>query len=594
MIAADAACTILSVAVAVQAVGGRFAALLGPLLLIRLVVFVFGRLNQVPPGRVSLGDLWMLYRLTALSSALMALLMVSALWPGHVSVTAVEFSFAATFMTAWRLAASRRRGSVGAGAARTLILGAGDAGEMIAREMLRNPAAGYLPVGFLDDDPGKHRQRIMGVPVVGPTGRVGEVARRMDATQLVVAIPSATGNQLHRLVELCSASGRSFRLLPPLQEIIGGDAHLGQLRTVGVEDILGRTPVDFPRDSLREEFEGATALVTGGAGSIGSELSAQLWDLGVGKLVVIDRAEAELFYLVHRLAGLRRAGSLVPLVGDVGHKQVVGNALVTHQPQYVFHAAAYKHVPLLEESPGAAVINNVQATAGLLEALMEVPITAFVMLSSDKAANPVSVLGATKRLCELMVTRAASSATCSMASVRFGNVLDSSGSVVPLFRRQIAQGGPVTVTHPEASRYFMTVPEAVNLILHTPGLGGRGEVFLLEMGEPVRILDLAHQMIRLSGLEVGQDVEVAFIGLRPGEKLREELLGPGEEMVDTSQPMIKRAISTQKPRAPTRDQLETLYHTAREGSEVEVIQMLQELLPEYEPKPSLGRTPGRG
>ena len=432
--------------------------------------------------------------------------------------------------------ASRMR--VGPSAKRILVVGAGDAGVMLVREMRNNTSLGYVPVGFLDDDPRKVGLQIHRVRVLGSCADLPEVARDTRADAVVLAIPSAAKSEFERILAHVRASRLPFKTLPPTRDILDGYAHLRQLRPVQIEDLLGREPTRIDTGPVRRLVGGRRVLITGAAGSIGSELARQIAAFEPELLVILDRNETDLYSVE---LGLRRAYPhlrLLPSVADILDRTRVSSLLDKHRPQIVFHAAAYKHVPVMEANPSEAVKVNVLGTALLVELLKTYGTEVLVFISTDKAVEPVNVMGMTKRLGEMIVL-ALSGGIVRPEVVRFGNVLASNGSVVPLFQRQIAEGGPVTVTHPEVTRYFMTIPEAVQLVLMAASLGRGGEIFVLDMGKPVKILNLARQLIQLSGLEPERDIRIEFVGLRPGEKLHEELVGCNENLVPTAHEKIR-------------------------------------------------------
>ena len=435
----------------------------------------------------------------------------------------------------------RRVGAVnGSADRRVLLVGSGEAAAMLVREMVRLPT-GYKPVGMVDDDPMKWGTTIDGVEVIGSIDDLKPIAEVEKADELILAIPSATHTQLNRMVGLCERTELPFRILPGIAEVLAGEGLLQQLRPVRVEDLLGREPVKLELPELAREVEGQCILVTGAAGSIGSELSRQIALHGPDKLVLLDQAETPLVDLDLELREEFPGLDLLPVVGDVTDRRRVERLFRDHQPSQVFHAAAYKHVPMMESNAAEAVRNNVLGTYTVARAAGESGAAKFVLVSTDKAVCPANVMGATKRLAELVVleTQDRFPAT-GFSAVRFGNVLASAGSVIPLFRKQMERGRPLTVTHPEITRYFMTIPEAVQLILQAsllPNIGGH--IAMLDMGEPVRILDLARMILRLSGSPGVMGRDIVFTGLRPGEKLHEELVAPDEETVETPIPKVR-------------------------------------------------------
>jgi FlaA1/EpsC-like NDP-sugar epimerase len=422
-----------------------------------------------------------------------------------------------------------------------IIVGAGDAGQLVVKEMQRSPALGYTPIGLLDDDSRKRNLRLHGVRVLGTTADLAHVIRDRRPDEVLIAIPSAPGELRARIVETARSLDVPVKTLPTLSDLVSGDADLArQLRPVEVEDVLGREPVEVDFASIAEYLKGEVVLVTGAGGSIGSELCRQIARIGPAKLVLLDHAEPALFEIERELVRERGFLAAAAVVGDVRDPVKVRQVFDKYRPGVVFHAAAYKHVAMMEANPLEAVRNNTLGTRVVADVAVEYGAKRFVLVSTDKAANPKTVMGQSKALAEWIVETWGHRAdvTTRFVAVRFGNVLGSSGSVVPIFRRQIARGGPVTVTHPEMTRFFMTIPEAVQLIVQAGAIGGRGQVYVLDMGEPVRIVDLAEKMIRLSGKEPGREIAIEYVGPAPGEKLHEELVGDGETVTPSRHPKI--------------------------------------------------------
>jgi FlaA1/EpsC-like NDP-sugar epimerase len=458
-----------------------------------------------------------------------------------------------------------------------LVIGAGDAGQLIVREMLRSPALGYTPIGIVDDDPRKRRLRLHGIKVIGTTEDLPGLIADTRPDEVIIAIPSAAGETRARIVAACRDAGVPVKTLPSVHELIMGDLHLArQLREVQVEDVLGREAVELDVESVASYLAGQTVLVTGAGGSIGSELCRQIAAVGPERLVLVEHAENALVEITRELVHERRFSAVAPVLGDAKNRGKMRQVFERYRPSVVFHAAAYKHVPLIEANPVEAVRNNVVSTQVMAEVAAEFEVRTFVLVSTDKAVNPGNVLGQTKLLCEWIVHSAAleEGVDTRFLAVRFGNVLASSGSVIPLFRRQIARGGPVTVTHPEMTRYFMTIPEAAQLIVQAGAIGESGDVFVLDMGEPVKILDLAHNMIRLSGKEPGRDIAVETIGPRPGEKLHEELWAEGEEASPTSHPKIRRASAMNVDPVWLEEELAELARLVESGDTLELVARL--------------------
>lgn len=424
---------------------------------------------------------------------------------------------------------------------RVLIVGAGRAGEMLARDMLRDPARSFQPMAFIDDAPRHQGGSIHGIPIEGPLERLPELVERLGIDLILLALPSASARQMQRLVEYCERSGRPFRTVPQLHNLMAGQVSIDQLRAVSIEDLLGRRPVRLDWARIRDGLAGRRVLVTGAGGSIGSELCRQLISAGIERLILVDACELNLYQIEMELRERHPELPLARHLLDVTDSAGVAELFRRESPQIVFHAAAYKHVPLLEDQLRAAVRNNVLGTRVVAEAAAAAECERFVLISTDKAVNPANIMGATKRVAERLCLEQTRASATRFIAVRFGNVLGSAGSVVPLFRQQIARGGPVTVTDPEVERFFMTIPEACQLIMQAASLGAGGEIFALDMGEPIKIRFLAEQMIRLSGREPGVDIQIRYIGLRPGEKRFEELFHAQEDTLATAHPKIRAA-----------------------------------------------------
>ncbi|CAN5546652.1 nucleoside-diphosphate sugar epimerase/dehydratase [soil metagenome] len=417
---------------------------------------------------------------------------------------------------------------------RALLVGAGDAGQLVLREMNSRSDLGVDVVGLLDDDPGKVHKRIGSLTVFGTTDDLPKHVENLVIDQVIIAMPSAPASEIRRIVDMCRKAEVETRILPGLYDLINGKVSVNQLREVSIEDLLGREPVTLDTPAIAGYIGGRTVLVTGAGGSIGSELCRQIMRFQPKELLLLGKGENSIFAIHQELKGRPEPVALVPIIADIRDHNRLFNIFEKHAPQVVFHAAAHKHVPLMEANVPEAITNNIRGTQNVAELSAEFGIETFVLVSSDKAVNPTSVMGATKRIAELVVQELARRSKTKYVAVRFGNVLASRGSVIPVWRQQIAAGGPVTVTHPEATRYFMLIPEAVQLIMQAGALGSGGEIFVLDMGNPVKIIDLANDLIKFSGLRPGQDIEIKFIGLRPGEKLYEELLTAEEGLTKTS------------------------------------------------------------
>jgi len=465
-----------------------------------------------------------------------------------------------------------------ASARRVLLVGAGFAAQMVIRELAR-PKSGYVTVGCVDDDPTKLGIHINGVPVLGTIDQLEEVRESQSVDEILIAIPSATGKQMQRITEACQRTGLPFKTVPTLSDIIRGEAKVSQFREVSLDDLLGREPVQIDLEAVRNHLRGRRVVVTGAAGSIGSELCRQLLEYNPAKLICVDQNETGIFYLKQELQ--RRAGApqVVCWVADVSDRERMRRCFFEHQAEYVFHAAAYKHVPVMEENVAEAVRNNVFALRDLLDIAEEEGCNSFVLISSDKAVNPTSVMGASKRICELMLAaRPKSQMRC--VSVRFGNVLGSSGSIVPILQEQLRQGRPLTITHPEIRRFFMTTQEAVSLVLQASAIGQEGDILVLEMGTPIKILDMARTLIRLSG-KSEDSVEIQFTGLRDGEKLEEELFYRHERVLPTSFEKIKRINGSKPDRLRLYRQLEELRASMSIDGADPIRAKIREIVPEY-------------
>ncbi len=464
-----------------------------------------------------------------------------------------------------------------------IIVGAGDAAQLVIREMQRAPSLGYTPIGLIDDDPRKKNLRVHGVRVLGTTTELPHLLRDNRPDEVLIAIPSASGEERRRIVEIARDASVPVKTLPGLYELISGDLNLtGQIRPVEVQDVLGREPVEVDLGSIASYLAGETVLVTGAGGSIGAELCRQIARVRPARLVLVENSEAALFDIERELLEERDFSAVATVLGGCGDRAKMGQVFERYQPSVVFHAAAYKHVALLEANPLEAVRNNMLATKVIADVSVEYGAARFVLVSTDKAANPKNLLGQSKAVCEWIVEAYGNreDVQTRFVAVRFGNVLNSSGSVIPIFRRQIEKGGPVTVTHPEMTRYFMTIPEAVSLVVQAGAIGGRGQVYVLDMGEPVKILDLARNMIRLSGKEPDQDVAIEFVGAKPGEKLHEELWSEDETVGPTSHSKILRAARPPIDGDWLDDELTELEQMVERGETLDVVSKLAAMMRE--------------
>jgi FlaA1/EpsC-like NDP-sugar epimerase len=462
-----------------------------------------------------------------------------------------------------------------------IVVGAGDAAQLVIREMLKSPALGYTPIGLIDDDPRKKNLRLHGIRVLGTSAELSHILRDNPPDEVLIAIPSASGGTRQRIVEVAQAAGVPVKTLPGIYELISGDHNLaGQIRPVQVEDVLGREQIEVDLRAVANYLAGETVLVTGAGGSIGAELCRQIARVGPARLVLVEQSESALFNIERELIDDRDFRAAATVLGDCGDRAKMSQVFERYRPKVVFHAAAYKHVALLEANPLEAVRNNTLATRVLADVAVEYGAARFVLVSTDKAANPKNLLGQSKALCEWIVEAYGhrDDVKTRFVAVRFGNVLNSSGSVIPIFRRQIEKGGPVTVTHPEMTRYFMTIPESVSLIVQAGSIGGRGQVYVLDMGEPVKILDLARNMIRLSGKEPETQIPIAFVGVRPGEKLHEELWTDGETVGPTSHSKILRAARSPIDVEWLEEELGELEGMVQRGDTLDVVSKLASML----------------
>jgi FlaA1/EpsC-like NDP-sugar epimerase len=461
---------------------------------------------------------------------------------------------------------------------RALILGAGDAGSILARELLANPVLDLEPIGFLDDDQRKHGQVIYGIPVIGGREKLIEAARTNYAGTAIIAMPTAPGSVVREFRDLCQQAQIRALIIPGFEAILTGKVNLSQLRTVQIEDLLRRQPVQTDHQQVADLLSGMTVLVTGAGGSIGSELCRQILRFGVRELILLGHGENSIFAIHNELRAHYPEVRIHAVIADVRDQKRVHAVFRRFRPQAVFHAAAHKHVPLMEDNPEEAVTNNIGGTWNVVSAAERWGTQHVVLISTDKAVNPTNVMGATKRVAERLVHDAAVRSGRDFVSVRFGNVLGSRGSVVPTFQAQIAAGGPVRVTHQEMTRYFMTIPESVQLVLQAAAMGKGGETFVLDMGEPVRIVDLARDLILLSGFEPGRDIQIEFTGLRPGEKMFEELFLHDESHSRTSHEKVYVASNEHEP-GPTSRWIVALMQAARAGDQDQVRAMLTEYAP---------------
>jgi FlaA1/EpsC-like NDP-sugar epimerase len=465
---------------------------------------------------------------------------------------------------------------------RALIAGAGQAGGLVARELLANPGLGILPVGFLDDADSKQGLRLQGLPVVGRLADLSRVVREHGADEVIIAMPSAEGRVLRTVLDSALAARVAARTVPSVSEILTGRMRVTSLRPVEIADLLRREPVQIDLNQIGQMVRGRTVLVTGAGGSIGSELCRQVAALGPARLLLMGHGENSIFGIQRELIEVHPDVRTVPLIADIRDRARCDDLISRWQPHTILHAAAHKHVPLMEENVPDAITNNILGTRNLAECAVTVEAT-LLLISTDKAVRPTSVMGATKRVAEQIVQELAELHERHFVAVRFGNVLGSRGSVVPAFLEQIRKGGPITITHPEMRRFFMTIPEASQLVLQAAALGRGGEIFVLDMGEPVRIMDLAHDLVRLSGLEVGRDIEIVLTGMRPGEKLYEELFFGPEVTMPTGHPKVLRAKQPALPLGLSGAVSELVDAAQRGAADDNLRELLSRLVPDYQP-----------
>ena len=469
------------------------------------------------------------------------------------------------------------------GLKRWVIVGAGNAGETVLRQIRRTPVEQYDVVGFVDDDPTKAHLLIHGVAVLGTLSRLATTCQRYTVEELLIAMPGADRTQMRRVIAQCQATKLRFRTVPAMSDLIDGKITISQIRDVDINDLLGREPVSLDTEAIGKFLTGRVVLVTGAGGSIGSEICRQVLRFLPSRIVAMEQAENPLFHVEAEIKELFPDAPWFSYICDVCDSQRVGDIFQREKPDVVFHAAAHKHVPLMENNPGEAIKNNVFGTRTIAEAAVKSGCQAFVMISTDKAVNPTRVMGASKRVAEMVVKELGSRSDTKFETVRFGNVLGSNGSVVPIFQEQIHKGGPVTVTDSRMTRYFMTIPEASQLVLQAAAMGEGTEIFVLDMGEPVKIVDLATELIKLSGLRPGADIEITFTGTRPGEKLFEELSTKGEDMIPTGHEKIFVWQHRSSDPEELKRILEELRAVSLSGSNGDVVRALQKAVPEFLP-----------
>ncbi|MEW6503384.1 MAG: nucleoside-diphosphate sugar epimerase/dehydratase [Chloroflexota bacterium] len=523
-----------------------------------------------------------------LVAVVMLILFTRGFLPGYLrSVFVIDWLLSLAMVGGLRfafrfLAETRRRfGEMQAGRVkRVLIVGAGDAGALVVKELQKNPQLNLIPVGFLDDNPTKQRQQIHGVPVVGTINEMTRWLEKLRVDEVIIAIPSAPGRVVRMVADVARLKGIPFRTMPGIYELLGGKVSVSRLREVDITDLLRRQPTRVKEEWIGEVLADKVVLVTGAGGSIGRELCRQIARYNPAELIMLGHGENSIFEGLLELKDHFPSLAIRPVIADVRDRMRLNQVFSQYHPQIVFHAAAHKHVSLMEVNVEEAVTNNILGTRNLVDLAVQHRVERLVMISSDKAVRPANVMGATKRVAEMVVIDAALRTGRAFSVVRFGNVLGSRGSVVPIFKQQIARGGPITITHPDMKRYFMTIPEAVYLVLQAAGMSKGAETFVLNMGQQVRILDLAEDLIRLSGLEPGKDIEIVFTGVRPGEKLSEDLWDEGFQFLSTEHPDIFRSQNTE-PLSSERlaEFVDELINLAREGSSEEIIQLLDQYIP---------------
>ncbi len=569
---------------------GKFPYWLAILLAVRAVAHAYARMFSGMWRYTGIRDVVTLFNATTVSSIAFALC-VQLVGPSGFprSLFVIEWLLSMALVGGLRLGIRALRElvlqgapTVGSTRRRMLVVGAGDAGEMLVREIRGKFVNRWDVVGFIDDARGKQGERIHGVPVLGRVDDVPALVETHEVDEVVIAIPSSSARQMRHVVETCSRSKAQVRTLPPMEGLIDGRVHVNAIRDVAIEDLLGRDPVVLETDAIEKAVKGRCVVVTGAGGSIGSELCRQICAFGPARLVLIEQAENSLFHVHRHLLAAHPEVELVPYVADICDERRIATIFAMERPAMLFHAAAHKHVPMMEANPGEAIKNNVYGTKNLVDLADAHHIERFVMISTDKAVNPTSIMGASKRAAELYVQSMSQRSSTQFITVRFGNVLGSAGSVIPLFQEMITKGGPVFVTHPEMKRYFMTIPEAAQLVVQAGTIGSGGEIFVLDMGEPVKIVDLARDLIKLSGLRE-DDIEIKFTGLRPGEKLFEEI-ALGEEAVDrTRHPKIYVGRLQPIGFEQLARRMRELRSLADEGSPDQIRDAFIALIPEFQP-----------
>jgi len=563
---------------------------LAVVLIAKPILFAASGMYQNIWRYASLLDAYQIFKVTTFSSMSSAFLLVYMNGPFALprSIYILDWFFLFGLVAASRLVwrvyretkvlPSLRKGR------KTLIIGAGDAGNLLLKEIRKQRTPTYNVVGFVDDDPGKRGMRLSGVRVLGGTNRLRAMVRKHDVEEVIFAIPSGDKELMRRVIANCERTKARFKTLPGITAIIDGKVSMSQIKDVEIEDLLGRDPVVLDQTAIRNYLTDKRVLVTGAAGSIGSEICRQVAHFKPAKLVLFDHAETPLFYIEKELSAAFPDLRIIPIVGDVKNMDRIDTLFDEFCPEVVFHAAAYKHVAMMEYNPAEAVLNNVMGSKVVADSAHKHKVRNFVMVSTDKAVNPTNVMGATKRSAEIYVQALAAQSQTKFTTVRFGNVLGSNGSVIPLFKEQIKNGGPVTVTDKDVVRYFMTIPEASQLVMQAGCIGHGGEIFVLDMGEPVRILTLAEELIRLSGLIPYQEIDIQFTGLKPGEKLFEELLLDGEGIKPTTHNKISVLAPVETDLKQVSDDLDELFGYAGTYDIGELVKSLRSIVPEFVPR----------
>jgi FlaA1/EpsC-like NDP-sugar epimerase len=563
-----------------------------------LLLYVFGQFSGLL-SYFSVPDLRRLFSASFLASATFFAIYLACsysykgmLYPASRGVILTDFLISFTGLVVIRLSFRMIRerylspsSNLSGRARRVGIIGAGDVGANLARDLVARRGLGLVPVAFFDDDSSKWRSRVHDIPVVGAPEALLDQNSTLKLEEAIIAMPNAPAKRIGEVVKILHRAHVKFETVPSVDQLATGKVKVSQLRSVEIQDLLGRQPVQLDTNNIREILTGRISMVTGAGGSIGSELCRQIAAFNPQRLLLVDQSEVQLFAIEQELNEAGYRGVVLPLVGDILDVLRMRQIFRRFSPEIVFHAAAHKHVPMMESQPSEAFKNNTLGTATLAELALEFGVRRFVLISTDKAINPTNVMGATKRLAEIFLQALYSKLPerTKFMAVRFGNVLGSSGSVIPIFNRQIAAGGPVKVTHPDVMRYFMTIPEAAGLVLQSAAQGMGGEIFVLDMGQPVKIVDLARQLIELSGLKPDEDIEIEFIGLRPGEKLFEELSYQGENITPTNHPKIMRFVSQPQPLDEVRQHFSRLTAKLHELEPNQLKLALRQVVPEYQP-----------